>query len=34
MSSPGHGELFEMILDEDPVPIIMSEPEASFNIFP
>ncbi|XP_021933268.1 gastrula zinc finger protein XlCGF49.1-like isoform X2 [Zootermopsis nevadensis] len=27
MPSPGHGELFEMILDEDPVPIIMSEPE-------
>jgi hypothetical protein len=29
-SSLGHEELFEMILDEDPVPIIMSEPEASY----
>jgi hypothetical protein len=32
VSSPGHGELFEMVLNEHPLPIIMSEQEASCNI--
>jgi hypothetical protein len=32
LPSLGHGELFEMILDENPAPIITNQSEASCNI--